>query len=127
MRSLRFVRVAGALWPVLTAAMASPALAAPFCLETQAVPPQCNYFDAHQCQQDAAKQGGVCSVNNQQVTLTPGIGQYCVVTSQGVSQCMYADRGTCADQATRQGGACTEAPNVAPARTPDPYAAVGGF
>lgn len=112
---------------IVLASAGGPALAAPFCLESQSVPPQCIYDDASECQNDAARQGGVCEANPQQLTLQPGIGQYCVVTSSGVSSCIYPDRGSCAAEAARQHGACTAAPEIAPARTPDPYSAVGGL
>lgn len=127
MRSLVIPRRARFGWAVILTGIASPALAAPFCIQSQSLPPQCNYYDAHECQKDAGKQGGVCSVNPQQMTLQPGVGQYCIVTSGGASICEYADRGTCQAEAERQNGACTEAPNVAPVGSPDPYSAVGGL
>ena len=46
---------------VMLAALASPALAAPFCLQNQIIPPQCIYYDANECQHDAMRQGGVCA------------------------------------------------------------------
>lgn len=114
-------------WAAIMVAIASPALAAPFCMQSQSLPPQCNYYDANECQKDAGRQGGVCSANPQQLALQPGIGQYCVVTSGGVSACIYSDRSTCMAEAARQNGACTQAPNVAPSGSPDPYSAVGGL
>src|ERR1700744_5036017 len=74
---------------ILSAASAGPALAAPFCIQSQALPPQCNYYHAAECQADAARQGGVCEANPQQLTLHPGIGQYCLATSYGASYCIY--------------------------------------
>jgi hypothetical protein len=127
MRLLAIPGTARFCWAVILAGSAGPALAAPFCIESQALPPQCNYFDAAQCQSDAARQGGVCSANPQQLTLQPGIGQYCLVNSYGASSCIYPDRGSCMVEAARQHAACTAAPNVAPAKAPDPYAAVGGL
>jgi hypothetical protein len=127
MRLLAIPRTAGLGWAVILAGTAGPALAAPFCIENQSLPPQCNYYDAAQCQSDAARQGGVCSANPQQLSLQPGIGQYCLATSSGVSSCIYPDRGSCMAEAARQNAACTEAPNIAPGRAPDPYAAVGGL
>jgi hypothetical protein len=127
MRSFTKPHLARFGWAIILAGSAGPAFAAPFCIENQALPPQCNYFDAAQCQNDAARQGGVCSANPQQLTLQPGIGQFCVVTSYGTSACIYPDRGSCMAEAARQHAACTDAPNVAPAKAPDPYAAVGGL
>jgi hypothetical protein len=114
-------------WAAVLAGTASQALAAPFCLQSQAIPPQCNYYDAAECQNDAARQGGVCSANPSELRLQPGIGQYCLATSYGVALCVYPDRGSCMVEAARQHAACTQAPNVAPGREPDPYSAVGGL
>jgi hypothetical protein len=60
-----------------------PAIAAPFCVGTEAVPPQCIYYDANSCQQRALQLGstGQCSVNPNEAHLTPSIGHYCLVTS----------------------------------------------
>lgn len=102
------------------------ALAAPFCIENQALSPQCIYYDASECRQDAQRQGATCSANPQEVRLTPGVGQYCMVTSGLVSLCVYADREPCEADAVRQNGTCTNAPQVAPVGAPDPYSAVGG-
>ena len=102
------------------------AQAAPFCIESQGLTPQCTYYDAGECQKEANRQGATCSANNDEVRLTANVGQYCLVTSQQVSLCIYSDRSTCAADATRQHGACTNAPTVAPSGAPDPYAAIGG-
>ncbi len=127
MRLLAIPRTARFGWALILAGTAGPAIAAPFCIESQALPPQCNYYDASECQSDAARQGGVCSANAHALTLQPGIGQYCLATSYGASFCVYPDRATCMADAIRQHGACTAAPNVAPGRSPDPYSAVGGL
>lgn len=100
--------------------------AAPFCIQSQALPPQCIYFDPQVCRKDADRQGGTCEVNGSEVRVSINVGQYCVVTSQLVSLCIYSDRGTCTAEAERQHAACTKAPFVAPSAAPDPYAAIGG-
>ena len=97
------------------------AVAAPFCIENQALPPQCIYYDARECRKEAQRQNGVCSANPREVRLTPNVGQYCMVTSELVSLCVYADRGPCEDDARRQNGTCTSAPQIAPVGAPDPY------
>jgi hypothetical protein len=104
----------------------SSVLAAPFCIENQAMSPYCIYYDADSCQREANRQGATCSVNTNEVALVPNVGQYCLVTSQGASLCIYSDRGTCAIDAERQHASCTNAPIVAPSAAPDPYAAIGG-
>ena len=121
------LRARTGLWStVVFSCFATSAIAAPFCISNQALSPQCNYFDAAECQQAAQAQGGVCTVNTAEVHINPGIGQYCMVTSSVVSLCAYPDRATCQAEAQRHNGACVAAPNIAPAKTPDPYAAIGG-
>jgi hypothetical protein len=127
MRLLAIPRTAMVGWVVVAAGTACPALAAPFCIENQSMPPQCNYYDASECQNDAARQGGVCSANPQQLNLQSGIGQFCVTTSYGASSCVYPDRGSCMAEAAREHASCTAAPNVAPGKAPDPYSAIGGL
>ncbi len=114
-------------WALILSGAAGQAFAAPFCLQSQTIPPQCMYYDAAECQTDAARQNGVCSANPQEFTLQPNIGQYCLATSYGVAFCVYPDRATCMADAVRQHAACTAAPNVAPGKSPDPYSAVGGL
>jgi hypothetical protein len=109
---------------MLALALSAGARAAPFCLQTQAVEPQCIYYDADSCRKEAQRQGGLCSANAKEVKLTPNVGQYCVVTSQRVSQCTYLDRTSCTAEAIRQHGACTYAPRVAPSGAPDLYKTV---
>ncbi len=112
----------------LLAFLGSPAavLAAPFCVTTQALPPQCLYVDPAECQKDALHQGGVCTVNSAEYKPQPGVGQYCVVGPSLISECIYPDRGTCMSEAKSRHGACVKAPSVAPYGAPDPYAAIGG-
>ncbi len=117
------------LWGAgLLALLGSPTAtrAAPFCLTNQAIPPQCIYTDPSICQRDAARQGGVCSVNTAEYKPQPGIGRYCVVTPSLVSLCVFPDRGSCEADAQKRHGACVTAPGVAPFKAPDPYAAIGG-
>lgn len=100
--------------------------AAPFCLGTQSVPPQCIYYDADSCRREAGRQGGVCSANPQEVRVSTNIGQFCVMTSQQVSLCIYLDRGTCEIAAAHQHGACVSSPGVAPSGAPDPFSPTEG-
>jgi hypothetical protein len=111
----------------LAVLLSPPALAAPFCIKSQVLPPQCIYVDARQCDREAQRQGAVCSVNPAELALTPGNGKYCVVTSSRISVCAYADRATCARDAALQQGTCTDAPpRIAGAGVPDPYSSVNG-
>ncbi|HVY13908.1 MAG TPA: hypothetical protein VHB27_01675 [Rhodopila sp.] len=117
---------------ILAAAMAglpvAVAQAAPFCIKSQILPPQCIYQDAQQCAKEAQRQGGVCSANPDELTLTPGNGKYCMVTSTHASLCAYGDRATCARDAASQGGVCTDAPpSMGGAGVPDPYSSTDGY
>jgi hypothetical protein len=100
--------------------------AAPFCIGTESVPPQCIYFDADSCRREAARQGGVCSANAKEVRVSTNLGQYCVMTSQQVSLCIYLDRRSCEIAAGQQHGACVSSPGVAPSGAPDPFSMTGG-
>jgi hypothetical protein len=102
------------------------AQAAPFCIGSEAVPPQCIYYDANSCSKEAVRQGGICSANPKEVRITTNVGQYCVVTSQQVALCYYSDRASCANAATRLQGACISRPDVAPSGAPDPFSSTAG-
>jgi hypothetical protein len=105
-----------------------PAMAAPFCITSQVLPPLCIYDDAQQCDQAAARQGAACSANPAELRLTPGPGRFCVVTSSRISVCAYADRQNCARDAVLQHGTCTEAPaRAGGVGAPDPYSTVNGY
>jgi hypothetical protein len=110
---------------MLAVLFVQPAVAAPFCLQSQVIPPQCIYYDAQQCNREAARQDGVCGANPDELPLSPGPGKFCVVTSSRTSTCAYADRPTCTQEALRQNGTCTEAPRTA-AGVPDPYSPING-
>ena len=107
---------------VLAALCPAPvALAAPFCLETATVPPQCIYYDARECRREAAHQGGGCVVNPAEIAVRPGTGEFCVATSSGATNCDYSDTNNCARDALQQGGVCIPAPPQAAGNVPDPY------
>ena len=99
-----------------------PALAAPFCVQTQALPPQCIFYDAGSCQQRATQLNGTCSLNTNGVRVTPSIGHYCLLTSGAASLCIYVDENTCQKEAVRQQGACIIAPSRPESPGPDPFA-----
>ena len=98
-----------------------PAVAAPFCVQTQSVPPQCIYVDAASCNERARQMQGYCSVNEDEVKLSGGLGHYCLLTSALVSMCIYADRGTCDRDASRQQGVCVQAQVLPESPGADPY------
>ena len=98
-----------------------PVFAAPFCVETEALPPQCMYYDAASCESRAQQLNGQCSVNRSEATIPPGLGHYCLLTSTMVSQCIYADRANCERDAKVQGGACVITPTRPESPAADPY------
>lgn len=111
----------------LLLAMPAAAWAAPFCIKSEMLPPQCIYQDVQQCDREALRQNATCAANPDEITLTPGNGRYCVVTSAHVSLCAYGDRTTCARDAATQGGTCTDAPpSILGRGVPDPYSPTEG-
>jgi hypothetical protein len=109
--------LAGALALLAPAA----AVAAPFCVQSQTIPPQCLYYDASECNQRALQLGGNCTVNPQEVHVSVGLGHYCLLTSSLVSSCIYADATACAAEAKHEQGACIEAPTRPESPAADPY------
>jgi hypothetical protein len=97
------------------------AIAAPFCVRTEAVPPECLYFDAASCNTRAHQMNGSCSINLAELHIAPGIGHYCLITSGPVSSCLYPDASSCDAEARRQNGVCVSAPARSESPPPDPY------
>jgi hypothetical protein len=106
---------------LLLLAMPLPAVAAPFCLYSEALPPQCIYFDAASCAKRAAQLGALCSANANEVHVSAGLGHYCLLTSGLVSSCVYVDRANCNRDATRQHGVCVESTTTPESTAADPY------
>ena len=98
-----------------------PVAAAPFCVQTQAIPPQCLYFDAQSCNDRARQMGGTCTVNTEEAHISAGLGHYCLFTSAQVSACIYPERDACDAEAKHQHGVCVAAPNATESPAPDPY------
>jgi hypothetical protein len=115
-------RIPRRLLQTLLLSLPVPAIAAPFCVQTQTVPPQCIYYDMGSCQQRATQLNGNCSVNANEVRLTPSTCHYCLVAGGGAAECIYVDQNDCNKEARRQQGACIIAPGRPESPTPDPYA-----
>jgi len=111
----RWLRVMGLL------AVIQPAAAAPYCVQTEAITPQCLFYDAASCQARAKQMGGYCSVNTAELHIAPGIGHYCLLTSGNVSNCFYPDAESCEGEARRQHGVCVAVPARDESSTADPY------
>jgi len=110
---------------ILTAGLAVPAaIAAPFCVQTQAVPPQCLYMDAPSCDAAAKHMNGYCSINTRELHIAPGVGHFCLVTSTLVSSCVYPDATSCDADAQRQHGVCVAEPARSESPPPDPFRAI---
>ncbi len=105
----------------LLLAVPVPAVAAPFCVYTEALPPQCLYFDASSCNERAKQLGGFCSANEAEVKVLGAIGHYCLLTSSLSSSCIYVDRADCNRDAQQQHGVCVEAPARPESPGADPY------
>src|SRR5262245_38627424 len=98
---------------------ALPSYAAPFCVQTQTAPVQCEYVDAAACRKRANELQAICVANPAELKLTPGIGKYCLVDSSRISQCIYTDRTSCEQDAARANGVCIE--NTTENVQQDPY------
>jgi hypothetical protein len=103
------------------AGLAVPAAAAPFCVESMALPPQCLYFDAASCQQRAGQLGGNCIANPDELTVRGEQGRYCVVSSTHAVSCIYEDQGACMTEAKHEQSVCVEAQGRPEAPGIDPY------
>jgi hypothetical protein len=95
--------------------------AAPFCVQSEGVPPQCLYFDAASCDAHARQMHGSCTANSSELHVSPGPGHFCLITSGPVSSCMYFDGASCDVEAKRQHGVCIEQPARSESPPPDPY------
>lgn len=109
------------------------AQAAPFCLQTEALPPQCIYYDPDNCNRAARLQSptGSCSANPREVRIAARGGEYCIVTGERVANCVYVDRISCDRSAARHHAVCTYIPSAGRGRpavgAPDPYAVAPGL
>jgi hypothetical protein len=105
----------------LLLAMPLPAVAAPFCVYSEALPPQCIYFDPASCAKRATQLGAYCSVNGNEVQLSTALGHYCLVTSGLHSSCIYVDEANCTRDARQQGGACVKSETSPDSPAADPF------
>jgi len=124
--SVSRARVSRCIRPAAVAVLAifvapSAIQAAPFCVQTQAIPPQCIFVDAGSCNERATQMGGTCTVNRAEVHVSAGLGHYCLLTSSQASACIYADRSVCELEARHQHGVCIDAPDRPESPAADPY------
>jgi hypothetical protein len=118
-RSMRLCRLKMLAIAVLP--LCEPAIAAPYCVQTEAIPPQCLYYDATSCNARAKQMAGYCTVNTAELQMPAGIGHFCLLTSGNVSVCLYPDADSCNAEARRQNGVCVAAPARDESPAPDPY------
>ena len=100
------------------------AQAAPFCVQTQAIPPQCIYADAAACNARARQMNGYCTANEAELRVVGGIGHFCVLSSGIAASCIYLDRTSCDAAAQRQNAVCVAAPAPAESPAADPYRSI---
>ena len=103
--------VAAAVLAVLLAPPVTPA--APFCVQTQAIPPQCIFVDAGSCNERATQMGGTCYGQSRRSAGVPRIGPLLSAHVLAGLACIYADRGACDREAQHQHGVCVDAPSTA--------------
>jgi hypothetical protein len=97
----RIIRLSITAMLTLTASLAT---ASPFCVVTGAGR-QCRYFDVSSCQRVAARMGGACVVNSDEVRAPPSDASFCVVASFG-TQCIYYNLQQCENAARAARGTC---------------------
>ncbi len=114
-------RMKAALFGLGLIAAPLPVLGAPYCVETMALPPQCQYVDPAECNTRANQLGGRCTANTAEVHPQPNIGHYCLLTPGGVSQCIYPDLAVCSAEAQHEQGVCVDAPDSPESPGPDPF------
>jgi hypothetical protein len=117
----RHDRMMASLFALGLIAAPLPVMGAPFCVQTQAIPPQCIYTDAAACNARAAQMGGRCAINPAEVHPHPGIGHYCLLTLGQVSECIYPDLATCTVEAQHQQGVCVDSPDRPESPAADPF------
>lgn len=75
---------------------------------SNAIPPQCIYFDITECQRNARKIAGQCKINDEEITLEAGAGKFCLIRSYSTAECIYNDLATCNKDAIRVGAICQD-------------------
>lgn len=105
----------------VAASIGQQAFAAPYCVQTEAIPPQCLYFDPASCDERAKQMGGYCSVNTAELQAPPGIGHFCELLQGNVGNCFFPDYDSCNLRAKRDHGVCVAAPARDESSAPDPY------
>lgn len=99
-----------------------PSLGAPFCVQSQSVPPQCIYVDAASCAKRAGQLGGSCTANPNELQITSGFTEYCVLDNTRIAQCIYSSLDSCSAEASRRHGICVRAPRKpGPGQASDPF------
>lgn len=98
----------------LGAAYSAGAFAAPFCVDVTGLPQQCYFVDPNSCRLEAARQGGQCTANANELQTPPRSQAFCMVTAGNAMNCTYPDRAECDRDSTRFKGVCI------PANTSDP-------
>jgi hypothetical protein len=120
-KSLKTVELAASLLLLASAIPTTSALAAPFCVQTEVIPPQCIYYDPNSCRARANAMSGWCVVNPEEVATPHGTGEYCRYSSSLAVSCDYGDVLNCSRDAARTGGVCVQSPPSGPTNTPNPF------
>jgi hypothetical protein len=80
-------------------------VAAPFCVESVGLTPECWYYDVNQCKKEAGKIHARCSANLREITVSAKGVAFCVVDSTKRPECAFQNRESCEDAAARRSGA----------------------
>lgn len=123
MKALTFI-----IFSLMVLPFTSSGWAAPFCVASQSLPLQCQYYDIKVCLQDAEKIKAQCKVNPEEVDLEASNGRFCLIKSYGAPDCIYSDFSSCNKNNTNRDGLCQDSrpvPDFAEANIPtqeDDYA-----
>ena len=94
--------------------IAPGAWAAPYCVQSRTIPPQCIYVDANECSKRAQQMQGSCSVNPNEIKISSAVSAYCVTDSTRNLQCGFASYDSCSSEASRRHGFCVRVEPSAP-------------
>ena len=95
---------AGLLALALVTSAAKPATAAPFCLTTNVLSPQCIYVDPAECRARAVQIHGACVANPTEMRAFSGHQAFCATDATLMALCEYPDLASCSRAVEHRSG-----------------------
>jgi hypothetical protein len=103
----------GVIGLTLVAWSSQPAAAAPFCLTSNVLTPQCIYTDPVECSHRAAQIHGACAANPAEMRAFSGNQEFCVTDATRTGLCAYPDQASCDHAVERRAGSvCVRQPTA---------------